>query len=167
MTSDITIRQTQPKDTPEILAIYEGARDFMRSYGNTTQWPDSSYPGKDSLLEDLEQGISYVGVDRNGEIVMTFVLLEGEDPTYEIIYDGEWLNSKPYATIHRMASKRKYPGMLAKCVEFCFKKIPNLRSDTHKDNIPMRKALKRAGFKECGMIICRNGSLRVAYQKIR
>lgn len=139
----------------------------MKSYGNTTQWSDDNYPGMDSLREDMEKGISYVGIDPDGEVVMTFVLLEGDDPTYEIIYDGEWLDSKPYATIHRMASKRKYPGMLGKCVEFCFKKIPNLRSDTHKDNLPMRKALRRAGFKECGLIICRNGTLRVAYQKIK
>lgn len=166
MTPKLNIRLTTSEDIEKVLKIYECARAFMRSYGNTTQWADN-YPGFDSLTEDMEQGISYVGIDPDGEIVMTFVLLPGEDPTYRIIYDGEWKNNKPYATIHRIASNGKYPGMLKACVDYCFEKIPNLRSDTHAANTPMRNALKRSGFQECGIIICRNGTTRVAYQKTK
>lgn len=164
MANDLTIRKTTSADIEPVLKIYDSARKFMRSYGNLTQWNDN-YPGMDSLNSDITDGISYVGIDKEGEIVLTFVLLPGRDPTYDIIYDGEWLNNKPYATIHRLASAGKHPGMVKACVDYCSKLYSNLRSDTHKSNIPMRKALQSSGFKECGMIICRDGTLRVAYQR--
>ena len=160
----LKIRKTHPDDIPFVLPIYESARKFMRSYGNTTQWSDN-YPGLESISQDIEKGISYVGIDDDNEIVMTFVLLEGLDPTYAVIYDGEWINDEPYATIHRLASNGKHPGMVAECVAYCSQICSNLRSDTHEVNTPMRNALCRAGFIECGTIICRDGTPRVAYQR--
>jgi RimJ/RimL family protein N-acetyltransferase len=43
---------------------------------------------------------------------------------------------------------------------------PNLKIDTHRDNIPMQKVLKRNGFSECGIIYIENGDERIAFQKI-
>ena len=39
----------------------------------------------------------------------------------------------------------------------------HLRIDTHKDNIPMQKALEKNGFGRCGMIYTDDGSQRIAY----
>lgn len=160
----LKIRKTKEKDTCAVLNIYDSARRFMRSYGNLTQWSDE-YPGIESLQEDMKRGISYVGEDNKGEIVLTFVLLFGEEPTYLKIYDGEWLNHHPYATIHRLATNGRYPRMAKAAIDFGFKLINNIRIDTHPDNLPMQRAIEREGFSKCGIIICRDGTPRIAYQK--
>ena len=45
-----------------------------------------------------------------------------------------------------------------------------MRIDTHPGNIPMQKALKKAGFQQCGTIVLAEGSekgdLRIAFEKI-
>ena len=53
------------------------------------------------------------------------------------------------------------------CFNKCFEMFQNLRIDTHRDNIPMQKVLKRNGFEYCGIIYLENGDERLAYQKIK
>ena len=35
-----------------------------------------------------------------------FAFILGEDPTYGVIEDGQWLSGDPYGTIHRIAGGR-------------------------------------------------------------
>ena len=115
--------------------------------------------------DDIAHGLSYVGEDAAGEIVMAFAFIIGDDPTYKIIEDGRWLNNLPYGTIHRLGSNGKHRGILRACVNFCAEAIGNLRLDTHADNKLMRHAAEKLGFKRCGIIYCQDGSPRIAYQK--
>lgn len=159
------IRKSVPADTEAILEIYEASRRYMRATGNLTQWSDG-YPSRTDILADIAAGNSYIG-ELGGQPVMTFAFIEGDDPTYDIIEDGQWLNDLPYGTIHRLGSNGRYPGVLAACVEYCLTRTDNLRLDTHKDNAPMLAAAARSGFIRCGIIYCRDGSPRIAFQKIR
>lgn len=159
----ITIRKALPDDTAAISEIYEAARRYMRATGNMTQWTDG-YPARKDILADIAAENCYVG-EVHGAIVMAFAFILGEDPTYRIIENGTWLNDKPYGTIHRLGSNGTCGGVLAACVEFCFGKTDNLRLDTHRDNRPMLEAVARLGFKRCGIIYCRDGSPRIAFQK--
>ena len=52
------------------------------------------------------------------------------------------------------------------CLDWCAKQHPNLRADTHKDNIIMQNLLTRNGFIRCGIVYVSNGTARIAYQKI-
>ena len=158
------IRPARPEDMEDMLAIIESARNYMRATGNLSQWSDK-YPGIEDIKRDIERNNCYVGVDDQGEIFMTFAFIPGEDPTYKIIKDGNWLNDKPYGTIHRIASNGKISRVLEKACDYCFKKTDNIRIDTHADNRPMLLALNRLGFKRCGIINCRDGSPRIAFQK--
>ena len=148
----------------EILDIYAGAREFMRNSGNPTQWSDG-YPYPDVVERDIENGLLYVLVE-NGELFGVFAFINGKDPDYDHI-DGAWLNSLPYAAIHRVASAGKRGGVVAACVEFCLGKINNLKIDTHEDNIPMQRALERIGFIRCGKVYIKRAGERVAYQLYR
>ena len=113
----------------------------------------------------MERGIGYV-VEENGSIVATFMFsLEGE-PTYAKIYEGEWLNDAPYGVIHRIAVAEQGRGIIGFCIDECFKHCQNLRIDTHRDNIPMQKALLKRGFQYCGIIYLEDGDERLAYQKL-
>lgn len=42
------IKKAAPEDIPEIVKVYDIARDFMRANGNLSQW-GGGYPGKDPL----------------------------------------------------------------------------------------------------------------------
>ena len=160
----ITIRKGRFRDLDHIMHCYDKARSYMRSNGNMSQWING-YPSSSLIVEDINSGINYVGIDNAGEIVMTFAFIIGEDPTYSVIEDGKWLNSLPYGTIHRLASNGMHKGILKICVDFCTTYIGNLRLDTHADNKTMLNAACRLGFKRCGIIHCCDGTPRIAFQR--
>jgi len=146
------------------MACYDLARRYMRSLGNHSQWING-YPSRELVAKDISSGNNYVGVDNDGDIVMAFAFIIGDDATYSIIEAGQWLNSLPYGTIHRLGSTGKTKGVLKACVEYCTSRINNLRLDTHADNLTMQKAASRLGFIRCGIIYCNDGTPRIAYQK--
>ena len=165
MTSDkMTIRKAVKNDLPYIFEIYARARKFMAENGNPNQWGDIK-PGKELVESDIEKGISYV-CEKDGEILGVFAFIYGEDPTYKIIYDGEWLNDKPYAVIHRIASSGKVKGTGEFCLKWALSPYPNVRIDTHKDNTVMRHLMDKLGFACCGIIHLEDGDERLAFQKI-
>ena len=166
MKNGIIIRKSRVEDIDDINSIFDSARQYMRANNNMTQW-NNSYPSIDDINRDIAFGNSFVGQDNKGEIIFTFTFIIGEDPTYKVIKNGDWLNEDPYGTIHRIASNGKVGGVLKMACEYCFNHIDNIRIDTHKDNKPMLKALNNLGFKKCGNIICRDGSPRIAFQKIK
>lgn len=162
----IQIRKGEYGDVDAIMACYDLARRYMRVNGNHQQWING-YPSREWVIEDIDRGVSYVGVDEDGDLVMAFAFIVGDDPTYAVIEDGAWLNDLPYGTIHRLGSTGKYGGILRECVKFCFTKVNNIRLDTHSDNKPMQLAAERLGFKRCGVIYCQDGTPREAYQLTR
>ena len=165
MTSDkMTIRKAVKDDLPHIFEIYARARKFMAENGNLNQWGDIK-PRKELVESDIENGISYV-CEKDGEILGVFAFIYGEDPTYKIIYDGEWLSDEPYAVIHRIASSGKVKGTGEFCLKWALSQYPNVRIDTHKDNTVMRYLMDKLGFAYCGIIHLEDGDERLAFQKI-
>lgn len=157
------IRKTKKEDLPKIAEIYQKAKIFMCENGNPTQWK-GDYPNEFDAWQDIEKGIGYVCVDGE-EVVAVFAYIEGVDPTYVHIYEGEWLDDKPYAAMHRIAVSARGKGVAQFCFNECFSWCKNLKIDTHEDNIPMQKALDKSGFKYCGVVYLPNGEKRIAYQK--
>ena len=159
-----TIRKSTLADLPIILNLRDQAREIMRSYGNTFQWPDG-YPRDDMFLKDIELGGSHVMLDEEGAIVGTFALLPSPEVTYNVIYDGQWLDEEPYHVIHRIASTPDSHGVLDALLDYCESKVENIRIDTHEANIIMRKGLEKHGYRYCGIIHLLNGDERMAFQK--
>lgn len=160
---DMTIRHAILSDIPAMMKVFAVARQFMAMTGNPHQWAED-YPNEEWLTKDINEGDSYVCVE-NGEVVATFVLKGGEDPTYKEIYDGQWLNDEPYATIHRIASNGQVHGVLHAAVTFALERYQNVRIDTHRDNRVMLRALDKEGFRYCGIIRCWSGEERRAFLK--
>lgn len=160
----MNIRRSTLNDLPRLMTIYATAKDFMRRNGNPHQWEDS-YPSEELIRQEISQGNSFVCEDFSGEITATFCFSVGEDPTYARI-EGQWLNNASYGVIHRLASDGKVKGIARLCIGWCFERHPNLRADTHRDNLIMQKALEANGFRKCGIIYTRE-SPRIAYQKIQ
>ncbi len=158
------IRKAAPEDLPEILRIYSRARAFMAAQGNGGQW-GSSYPEEALLKSDIEKGNLYVLETESG-LHGVFAFILGEDPTYGVIEDGQWLSGDPYGTIHRIAGDGSVKGLLGKAVAYAEGVISHLRIDTHENNKVMRRLIPRYGFSRRGIIHLENGSPRIAYEKL-
>ncbi len=159
------IRKATEQDIARIMEIYDDARQYMRAHGNLEQW-NQSYPSRDLIEQDIADGYSHV-CEEDGSLIGVFFYREGEDPTYQIIYEGAWLNDKPYGVIHRIAVSSHERGVASACFSYCFALCKNLKIDTHRDNYPMQRALEKNGFSRCGIIHLENGDERIAYQKTR
>ena len=161
----ITIRQTRPEEISKLMPIFEQAKRIMRKSGNMKQWT-GGYPNEELVRRDIENGHSYVCLDDAQEIIGTFSFIPGKDPTYTRIYEGAWIDDvQPYATIHRLASTEASHGVAAACLDWCYRQIPNLRADTHRDNSILQHILTKHGFTYCGIIYVSNGTPRLAYQR--
>lgn len=159
------IRPTELTDIPLVMGIYEYARNFMRANGNATQWVNG-YPSEELIRQEIKDSHSFVCIGGQGEIIGTFCFILGDDPTYRQIFEGEWLNDEPYGVIHRMATNGKQKGVADACLDWCMEQSDNIRVDTHKDNLVMQHILEKRGFRRCGIIFVRDGTERIAYQRL-
>ena len=157
------IRTAEGRDLCAIEEIYDAARRFMRESGNLHQWSDGK-PNKETAMADMARGVCYV-LEDGDEILAVFMFSKEDDPCCANIYEGEWKNDLPYAVIHRIAVRYPGRGLMDACINYCFAKHSNLKIDTHRDNIPMQKALLKRGFEYCGIIYLDSGDERLAYQK--
>lgn len=160
------IRKTKRTDIAEVLKIYADARVFMKENGNPHQWGDS-FPSREQVESDIASEKSYVCTETGGRIAGVFYFAVEEEPSYHQIWEGNWLNAKPYGVIHRLASAASVSGAAAVCFAWCEAQCGNLRIDTHADNLPMQHILEKQGFARCGIIELSDGSKRIAYQKCR
>jgi RimJ/RimL family protein N-acetyltransferase len=157
------IRKSQMTDLEDIMSIYDNARIFMANHGNAGQW-GTTFPPQALIEKDIHQQKSYVCVEE-GKPVGVFYFAKEEDPTYRIIENGTWLNDRPYAVVHRIASAKDTKGVATFCITWAYAQKNNLRIDTHENNIPMQGLLKKLGFTPCGRIYVEDGSPRIAFQK--
>lgn len=158
------IRKATENDIQAVLAIFDKAKDIMRSDGNSTQWGDG-YPDAGIVRTDIIMGGAHI-IEQDGKPVAYFALLPSPEPTYSSI-DGKWLDdTAPYFVIHRIASSPESHGVFREIIEYALSVSGNLRIDTHRDNRIMRYVIERAGFSYCGVINLPDGSERLAYQMI-
>ena len=115
-------------------------------------------------MDDISSGNSYVCVEHD-KIIATFYYKEGIDDTYVRIYEGQWLNEAPYGVVHRITSDGTIRGAASFCLNWAYEQFPNIKIDTHDDNIPMQHLLAKLGFTCCGHTTLKSGDSRLIYQK--
>ncbi len=159
-----SVRRSTAADVDVLLALADEARATMRASGNMNQWVNG-YPSREVFERDIALGVSFVVVDGDGLAVGAFAFVPSPEPTYAAIYEGCWLDdTAPYHVIHRIASRAGSHGVLAVIIDWCRRQDANLRIDTHRDNVIMRRLLPRLGFTYCGIIYLADGAERLAYQ---
>lgn len=159
------------KDVDTIMQILSDARGRIGRLG-IDQW-QYGYPTRDIIIEDVNLHRSFVVRDDDSSICAVFSMLDDGEPTYEKIYEGEWIaDGKPYIAIHRIAvsGDKLKCGIASKIMAWCAdhaKEIgyASIRIDTHVGNLPMRGMLEKNGFKYCGTIYLNDGQSRCAYEK--
>ena len=157
------IRKTRPEELDVLLKMYENARRFMATHGNASQL-GNTYPSPQLILDDITEGNSYVCTEQD-EIIATFYYKEAADPTYMRIYDGDWINDSRYGVVHRITSIGNVKGAASFCLNWAYEQFPNIKIDTHDDNIPMQHLLAKLGFTCCGHTTLKSGDSRLIYQK--
>lgn len=104
----MTIRKARIEDLDSISEIYLVAKQFMQATGNKKQWA-GEYPSGSLIIKDIQDEKQYVCICES-RIAGTFYFNVEEDKTYAEIYEGKWLNDRPYGVIHRLASDGAYKG---------------------------------------------------------
>ena len=157
---------------PALCAATEAAKAQLKRLG-VDQW-QKGYPNEAVWTDDIQQGITWVAVE-NGEVLGAFMFQTALEVSYEKI-DGAWLTEgTAYGSLHRVcvAEASKGRGVAGDLFRHGFalaKKagLPSVRIDTHEGNLPMRRALEKAGFTLCGRITLIGGSEdgdpRLAYE---
>ncbi len=159
----VDIGKATIEELDAILKIYEIARDFMKKSGNPNQWGDTD-PTKERIINYINSGDLYIGINENNDILFSFALIFGEDPTYKYIENGSWFDNSPYATIHSLASAQKIKNVFGYVLAFSLSKINHIRIDTHEDNHVFQHILAKYKFKKSGVIYLSNGSPRIAFE---
>lgn len=167
------IERSNIKNIDTIMQILSDARGRIGRLG-IDQW-QYGYPTRDIVIEDVNVHRSFVAIDEeDNSICAVFTMLDDGEPTYDKIYDGEWLaEGKPYVVVHRIAVasdklRRGVASDVMRQIEARAKEIgyASVRIDTHVGNIPMRGMLEKNGYKHCGTIYLADGQLRYAYEKL-
>ena len=159
------IREARPTDVAEIMKVMDAAKAIMRLSGNIHQWGEG-YPSEAVITADMEKKGGFA-VEDDGRIVGYFAFLPSPEPTYNNIYEGNWVDDEqPYHVIHRIASYPEVHGVFSAIMDFCFSHEPNIRIDTHRDNKIMQHNILKHGFTYCGIIYLLSGDERLAYQRI-
>lgn len=159
------IRKAVESDLLDIKSIVDKARELMKSSGNVNQWVDG-YPSNEVLLSDIRNGNAYLLL-RENKAVAYFTMVDGPDPTYNVITKGSWLNDNSYGVLHRIASNGEAKGVFKEILLYASEHYSNIRIDTHHDNKIMQRLLEKNGFVYCGIIFLADGSPRLAYQRIK
>lgn len=160
---DYQVRKAGEGDWEAITAIYASARKFMAQAGNPGQW-GTNHPDEEQLRQDIAAGELYVLTDGD-TIHGVFAFLLRPDPTYGVVYGGDWHADRPYGVLHRVAGDGS-GGILHAAVAYAEQFTDCLRIDTHEKNLPMQRSIAREGFQKCGIIHLLNGEPRIAFDRV-
>lgn len=157
----------------EMMKITDDAKSQLKNLG-LDQW-QKGYPSREVWESDAGLGCTRLAVE-DGKILGIFAFQITPDASYYEI-DGKWLSDGEYASMHRVcvADDAKGKGVAGQMFNHGFEMARKLglkamRIDTHPGNIPMRRALTKAGFVACGDIKivggCEDGDPRIAFEKL-
>lgn len=163
----VEIRKANDTDMSEVLKIYDDARMEMKGSG-INQWQKTG-PSRESFLSDLANERLYLATD--GEKTVGVFTLEGEEENYNKVYLGNWIWDEKYFSIHRFAVAKEFlnTGYGKRIFDAIFKlaksDVKLLRIDTHIENFKMRKLIEGTGFLFRGIVIIKDGTERLCYEK--
>lgn len=169
------IREACQSDMNDILCVVRDAVNYLRSH-HVPQW-QNGYPDEATLLSDIAKKTLHV-YEHDGRVVGIANLSCELDPSYTIVYEGDWMTLYPnYLVVHRLAVKKEYLhqgiglALLQYSETYALQHHKNsIRIDTHQVNHVMNRLLEKLGYVRCGWIhlvdYSESDAIRVAYEKI-
>ncbi len=164
------LRKAGAADVEAMAALFDQARAALKAAG-VDQWQDG-YPNREDAARDVAAGTAYV-LEEAGQVLGTACIAFGEEPTYRVIEQGNWLGQGDYGYLHRVAVSNQVKGRGAAGLFFDELKrqavqrgLFILRGDTHRDNQPMRRVMEKNGFSYRGVIHLEDGAERLAFEAL-
>lgn len=160
------VRLATLNDAPLIMNVINDAKALFKSEGSD-QWQDKdNYPHLEAITTDIKRNEMYVN-EIDGEIVGCIVLSSKEELAYDGIYDGSWINDRPYMVIHRIAVRKDYyrKGIAKQMMQAVINiarlnKTKSIKVDTKIENERMITLLQSFDFEIVGKInLLRDGVL--------
>ena len=134
----------------------------MKNNGNPNQWEDR-YPEASTVENDIKQEFPMYAW-KMGNCWNICILYRRRSYLPCGSKNGEWHSDRePYGVIHRVASNGVTKGVTRAAFSYGLERSGYVRIDTHEDNKPMQGALKKFGFRECGVIHLERGAERIAF----
>ena len=159
----------------DICRITDEGKARLKQLG-LDQW-QKGYPNRETWEEDIRLGRAVVALDQ-GRVAGAYAFLTQPEEDYDVIR-GAWLTGdrRDYASVHRFCVSDELRGrgvagaMFADAVRRARAlRLPSVRVDTHPGNLPMQRAITKAGFAFCGEIrLVRGaeaGDPRLAYEHL-
>lgn len=162
---EMKIRKATRKDEYLVKELIQHGQDRMRNMGNYSQWNNLERVWELAMM-DLDKGECYL-LEANREVLATFCLPIGKDPTYTYVEGGQWSYEGEYGTLHRIASKSEVKGIGRFIMDWAKSNCNALRIDTHEDNLPMIAVIEANEFRYVGTIYVEDGTPRRAYEWYR
>ena len=164
------IRLARPDELDRLVEVTESGRQYLREQG-VPQWQNGSGPGRKEIETDIERARGYV-LEVAGAVGGYASLVSGPEGSPALV-EGTWAGPvEHYITIHRVALDASVRGggyageFLGRVIQIA-KDLgyPDIRIDTHPQNVIMQKVIGKAGFLEVGVLELPilNGK-RLAYQ---
>ena len=164
----------QMEHVDRVCEITDQAKAQLAGLG-LSQW-QKGYPNRQIWESDVATGMGRAVVDDDGQVVAAYAFQTTPDASYFDI-KGTWMTgiTDPYASVHRVAVADGCKGQgIAKMIfaesfrEAREQGFRSVRIDTHPGNEPMKRALAKSGFTQCGEITLVGGSedgdLRIAFE---
>ena len=166
-------RRAEKQDLEAMCQITQQAKDQLKRLG-VSQW-QKGYPNREVWEQDIQNDMAWLAVEEE-QVLGVFAFQITPDVSYGEL-EGKWLTDTPYASMHRVcvSDDSKGKGVAGQMFEHGFamareQGFASLRIDTHPDNLPMQRALRKAGFVRCGGIVLKEGPEqgdgRVAFEHI-
>lgn len=163
----------QTRHLGEMCRITAEAKSQLKRLG-LDQW-QKGYPSREVWETDIRNQAAWLAVE-NDRVLGAFAFQTTPDVSYGEI-DGKWLTDGAYASMHRVcvSDDSKGKGVAGQMFAYGFAMAGELgfgsvRIDTHPGNLPMQRALKKAGFVPCGTIYlkggCEDGNARIAFERL-
>jgi RimJ/RimL family protein N-acetyltransferase len=167
--SKIFLKKATQKELGWIVDAIDRCRPVMASH-QSGQWQGNE-PSKTTILQDILNGTYYLlSID---EVTVGGCASLNNEPAYNHLISGSWLNQNPYRVLHRFFidpshHQKGYGAMLLRATEqwVLAQGIHNIRLDTHARNEPMKKLLLKAGYPCCGEVNLPQAGLRLVYHKV-
>lgn len=169
---DMEFKLATEAELERICEITGQAKRQLKNLG-LSQW-QKGYPSREVWEQDIEEKCCYLAMEAE-EVLGVFAFQTTPDLSYAVI-QGKWLTNGDYASMHRVcvADGYKGKGIAGSMFAFGWEMAKNagfdaMRIDTHPGNLPMQRALAKAGFVRCGEITlaegCEKGDPRIGFEK--
>lgn len=169
----LVLQKATAADLDRIAQIMESGRAYLHAQGSP-QWQGGYGPNRASLSRNLAKQEGYI-LFCDGTLCGYAALISGTDEVYTNIAGGLWAETHgPYLSIHSVALAPSVRGR-GLAAQFLHKLVETARSmgysdvriDTHACNLPMQRAILRAGFVHRGTVHfpIPNGA-RMAFQRV-